>query len=67
MTDSQEWEGEHCQDCGVVYQTVYLVPPDVWAEITPKSGKAGLLCIVCADRRARERGIILDWIAHVLE
>lgn len=63
-----EWLGELCHDCGRRYRVVYRVPNEVWAAIAP--GKAslgaypehmlgGLLCVDCADERARERGIYL--------
>lgn len=46
----QEWDGEHCQVCGKGYDTVYWLPDDWWALITPKPDQpgAGLLCPDCA-------------------
>ena len=58
-----EWKGEHCQICGKAYAMVYVVPNDIWAKITPKKGESGLLCVECADYRARELGIKLYWEA----
>ena len=52
---------EHCQVCGKGYLMVYSVPVKVWEKITPKEGEAGLLCIECADKRARKLGIELYW------
>jgi hypothetical protein len=60
---------ERCQICGDLYPTVYEVPNEVWEKIKPKGKKegAGLLCIPCADDRAREKGIILYWSAKEKE
>lgn len=60
-------EGEHCQECGAAYDTVYWLPDDIWALITPKpdNAGAGLLCPTCADKRARRAGIYLKWEATV--
>ena len=55
---------EHCQVCGKEYETVYSIPDEVWRKITPKDGEAGLLCIECADQRARRMGRELYWIAQ---
>jgi len=54
---------EACQDCGNQYETVYWVNDSLWRLISPKpeSPGAGLLCIPCADRRARAEGIHLQW------
>ena len=54
---------EHCQICGKGYLTIYHVPDEIWRKITPKKNEAGLLCIECADHRARELGIELYWYA----
>ncbi len=55
---------EHCQVCGKEYSIVYSVPNEIWDKITPKEGHAGLLCIECADKRAKELGIELYWSAE---
>jgi len=63
-------DGQRCQCCNGLYATVYRVPNGVWSKIAPQPETlgmyeehqfGGLLCIVCADRRAREAGIILYW------
>ena len=54
---------EHCQICGKGYEMVYSVPDEIWSKITPKKGN-GLLCIECADKRARKLGIDLYWSAN---
>lgn len=54
---------EKCQRCGKEYETVYRVPKEIWAKISPKSNGNGLLCIKCADEVAREKGIELYWEA----
>lgn len=63
---------ETCDQCGQKYETIYGVPNEVWARIAPKPetlGKhiehqyGGMLCIPCAERRARETGIVLYWNA----
>ncbi len=54
--------GECCQSCGKIYETVYKLPDDIWARITPSMDKeAGLLCISCADKIAIEKRISLCW------
>lgn len=62
--------GERCQCCGNLYSTIYRVPNEVWAKIAPQPETlgphiehqfGGLLCISCADARAREMGIRLYW------
>lgn len=60
--------GESCQACGRPYATVYAVPDEVWAEITPAPGRpgGGLLCICCADQRAADLDVVLTWTAEVL-
>lgn len=62
---AEHTEGECCQACGVVYSTVYWLPDDVWAVITPRpeNVRAGLLCLFCAERRAQRAGIRLEWKA----
>lgn len=69
MSDLPEWTGEHCQDCGVAYATVYWLPDDVWERITPRPEQrgAGLLCLRCADQRAQDAGLFLYWTAEVEE
>ena len=61
-------QGEHCQDCGAHYTTVYWLPTYVWVVVTPKPENlaAGLLCPACADRRADDAGMTLNWTAEVL-
>lgn len=61
--------GEECQSCWKYYTTVYWLPDDVWACITPRPLQegAGLLCPPCADKRARAAGIDLFWGAGVGE
>jgi len=63
-------KAERCQCCEMMYATVYRVPNDVWAKIAPQPEQlgeypehqfGGLLCISCADARARGAGIILYW------
>jgi hypothetical protein len=69
-TGEVEVEGEKCQACGQTYATVYWLPDDVWACITPvplQAEGAGLLCPPCADKRARAAGIELFWGAGVGE
>ena len=58
-------EGERCQCCGERYLTVYRLPDELWARITPRpeSPGGGLLCPACADERARELGVLLVWSA----
>lgn len=60
-------DGERCQSCGHRFLSVYWLPDDVWAAITPKPEHttAGTLCLPCADKRAREAGIDLYWGATV--
>ena len=59
-------DGERCHACGRDYETVYNVPDDVWSAITPSETQtAGLLCLQCADDRARTEGIHLWWQAEV--
>lgn len=58
-----EPEGEHCQICDYAYLTIYQLPDEIWNDIKPK-GKpegAGLLCISCADRLARNKGYEIYW------
>jgi hypothetical protein len=57
-------EGESCAACHDPYQTVYHVPDGVWDQI---SGGVNLLCLPCADGRARKLGIELYWEAEVGE
>lgn len=63
-TEKRPAVGELCQACGDLYQTVYMVPDEVWDQI---AGGANLLCLMCADRRARKLGIELYWEAEVGE
>jgi len=59
-------DDEKCFSCGKRYPTVYSVPDEVWEQINPTTTHgAGLLCPQCADKRARERGIILYWSCGV--
>lgn len=65
VAEVSEHPGEHCQDCGVAYATVYRLPDDVWARITPSDNPfAGLLCLRCADQRAFDAGLFLYWTAE---
>ena len=57
---------EKCYSCGKRYLTVYSVPDEVWEQINPTiTRESGFLCIECADKRARDRGIILWWSCGV--
>ncbi len=60
----QSREGEVCDVCQERYPTVYLLSDEVWDEI---SGGSNLLCLRCADGRARKLGIELFWEATVGE
>jgi len=55
--------GEKCQCCGERYLTVYRLPDTIWDSIIGHKTRAGLLCPVCADEKAREAGITLYWEA----
>ena len=58
-----EW-GETCQQCGKKYQMAYWVPDEDWETIKPEESEAGgLLCLSCADTRARAKDIVLRWQA----
>jgi hypothetical protein len=52
-TDRMPPASGHCQACDLGYETVYWLPDDVWAAITPKpeTPGAGLLCWPCALKR----------------
>lgn len=63
-TNERPAVGELCGSCGDLYQTLYIVPDGVWDQI---AGGASLLCLMCADRRARKLGIQLLWEAEVDE
>jgi len=54
---------EKCQRCGKLYLTVYRLPNEIWKQISPKGDLSGLLCIECADKIAREKGLNLYWEA----
>jgi len=59
---------EKCQNCGEIYETVYRIPDGVWAILMKAMGLRranGLLCIGCADKIARDKGITLYWAAEV--
>lgn len=56
--------GDQCADCYEPYLTVYLVPDAVWDQI---AGGASVLCLRCADARARKLGVELCWEAEVDE
>lgn len=55
--------GEHCDNCGGEYLTVYRLPDTIWAKITGRAN--GLLCPECADSLARDKGVELYWEAAV--
>lgn len=60
--EAQSWEGEHCDNCSEPYGYPWLAPDDVWAQITlSEYPEGGLLCIPCANRRARTLGLYLWW------
>ena len=60
--------GETCRACGHRYATVYWLPDEVWALITPSSAlEGGTLCPRCADMRARAAGMELYWAASINE
>lgn len=54
---------EKCQRCGKSYNTIYTLPNKIWRKISPKNSLSGLLCPECAEKAAREKGIILYWVA----
>mgnify|MGYP001572130799 CR=1 FL=1 len=59
---------EHCQLCKKEYETIYKLPCDIWYKITPNIYKeGGLLCLECADKKAREIGFIPFWYAGHLK
>lgn len=51
-------ECEHCQRCGVAYQTVYFAPDDLWSV---GCGRHRLLCVTCFDECVRMAGRHLVW------
>lgn len=54
-------EMEHCQKCGIPYETVWRAPDNLWGKVTGHNDGGGLLCIQCFDKMAREQGIFLYW------
>jgi hypothetical protein len=56
--------GDLCADCYEPDLTVFLIPDAVWDQI---AGGASVLCLRCADARARKLGIELYWEAEVNE
>lgn len=61
--EEEPYDGEHCQNCGRSYATVYHLPDDVWKRISPKGNEGGLLCPPCAAAAAYDAGINLWWEA----
>ena len=55
--------GERCDVCLRYYRMNYIVPHDVWKQISPIGKKEGYLCPECADNRARAIGIHLTFRA----
>ena len=56
---------EMCMDCGLSYDTVYCIPDEIWKLITGRANSSGLLCPICADKKARAIDIILYWEAGI--
>ena len=53
---------EHCADCGRPYGDEYgfpdlVIPPDIWAEISPTKNEGGLLCPSCICLALHNAGI----------
>jgi len=47
-----------CDDCGIDYKGLsFLVPADVWVQISPTQDINGRLCPWCADKRLAALGI----------
>ena len=63
MSEKPLSDGEVCQSCSHPYDTVYHVPDSVWARMLPDKAPGGLLCIPCAIRISKEKGIELWWEA----
>ena len=64
---------DKCDDCERDYFIIYRVPSHIWKKIAPKpetlsddSGNyfGGILCPDCAARKARDIGVILQFIAE---
>jgi len=51
---------ERCRNCGKLYLTVWRAPDRLWELVTGKK-ETGLLCPICFDRLARQKGIELYW------
>lgn len=58
---------EQCGRCFSRFDTVYILPDDIWLVVSGKVGEAEHLCPKCADELARENGIALYWTAAVNE
>ena len=54
---------EKCDNCDKYYESVYRVSDDLWLKIYGKS-ESGLLCPMCCDAIARQKGILLYWEAR---
>lgn len=52
---------ERCQECHTEYNDVYIVPDHIWYVVTGKLTGAGLLCMQCFTKLAKEKGIIPFW------
>lgn len=59
-------EGEHCQDCGRVYDLMgwWMAPDDLWEKVTGKR-YGGLFCPDCFGKRAAAKGLHLRWSVEI--
>ena len=61
-----------CDDCHCSFGALYRLPDEVWDRITvaprvPGQVSKGVLCMNCADRRARAGGFNLSWVAYAVQ
>lgn len=56
---------ERCKCCGRANPVGFNVPDEVWQASVPDEFKGRVLCIMCFDQFATERGV--DWSAHRTE
>jgi hypothetical protein len=58
------YNGETCDDCGLRYDRfLWFAPTELWTHLHPRYG--GCLCPGCFDKRARDKGLLLQWAPQV--
>ncbi len=54
-----------CHSCGLQVPLIWWAPDNLWFRVTGER-ESGVRCLLCFDREAAERGVLLRWSPEVM-